>query len=272
MKLFKNYKFKCSELGDVMAGSIKSQLTEKQEETLKELQSKPNLTEKQQELLNTLLEKKNLNPTISKATLTFLKKLAIKIETGREEILDLDALHRGARYENEAIEVVSKVYNTTYTKNEQKYENDYIVGIPDIIYKTEKEFYIREIKNSQDIFSHPYYDSELPNPNYYWQVQGYMMLTDAPVAYIDYVLLDAPEWWINKKLKSKHYDLTDKELDDEQYNQEMEEYELKLRFNNTYQDLDIKRRVKTFIVERDEVAIQKIKEQIELVKEYEFSC
>ncbi|MCS7317523.1 MAG: YqaJ viral recombinase family protein [Candidatus Dojkabacteria bacterium] len=271
MNIFKNLKIHASQVGKIMTGTIKSSLTEKQAQMLDELLKKEKRTEKQEELLNELLAKRDSSPQISKTVLSFLKELAIEIETGRVKEIETDAMYRGTVYEEEAIKLLNRLTNKNYVKNQTQFENEFIIGTPDIISIDENNIkYVRDIKISQDIFTHPYYDSEVPNQDYFYQLQSYMWLVGAEYAYLDYVLLDSPEWLIQKKLKNKYFDLVDKGLSDEEIENFMSEFELKTRFNLIYSDLPLERRLKTFLIQRNDFIIEKIQQQIELIREFTF--
>lgn len=265
--MFKNIKIRCSDIHHIMTGTTSRGLTEKQTETLNELIQKEKRTDKQAELMNELIEKRDAPPTLSKTTINYLKEVVLEMETGRSQEIQTDAMYRGIVNEVEAIEMLNYITLSSYHKNKLRFENEYITGEPDIFIEGRK---LRDIKASQDIFTHPWYEKENPNPAYFYQMQGYMWLTGANVAYLDYILLDAPEWWLQRKLKNKHFDLIDKGLEGAAYDIEYEKYELELRFNYTYQDLPNNRRLKTFKIERSETTIQKIKEQIELIRQFSF--
>lgn len=269
--IFKNYKFRASQIGKIMSGTGSQGLTEKQQQTLDELLQKEKRTQKQEEYMQELIAKKNAPPEFSKTLISYLKELAIEIETGRVKEIETDPIKKGIELENESIELVNKIYKKSYVKNGKKYENEYVVGTPDIIEVTkEKRFVIRDIKTVKDIFTHPYYDTEIPNTDYFYQLQSYMWLTNAEIAYLDYVLLDAPEWYIQKVLKYKYFEQIDKGMEGEELENFLHEEEIKLRFNLTYFDLPDERKIKTFKIERNDFVIEKIKNQIELIRQFSF--
>lgn len=233
MKLFKNYKFRASEIGKLMVGTAR-----KADE-------------------------------ISKTTLSYLKEIAIKIETKREKIIETPDMIKGIELESEAIELISNFYQYTYSKNEHVFTNDYIIGIPDIVIAADGQIIVRDIKVSRDIFTFPYYEKEIPNSDYYWQLQSYLWLCDAEKAYLDYVLLNTPEWQIQKMLRSKYYELLDRGLVDD-LESEHAVFEINLRFNLTYDDLPVERKIKTFEILRNDEDIEKIKSQIEKIWDLDF--
>jgi hypothetical protein len=264
MKYFTDYKFRCSDLGKIMVGTARQGLTEKQKQTLEELKRKEKLTDKQKEYLLELENKANAEPEISKTALYFLKELALEIVTGRRKEIETYPMIKGTEEEQESINLLNSFLKSNYQKNQKRLENEYIVGTPDII--DEKNKMVRDIKTSKDIFTFPYFEKELQNSDYYWQVIGYMWLTGYKEAYIDYVLINTPEWQIQRMLKNKYYEFIDRGFTDEELHFKENEYELTIRFNLTYDDLEIEQRIRTFKVEFSEDAIQKLINQINLIK------
>lgn len=238
--IFKNYKFRPSELYKIMA------------------------------------EPRSKNDVLSETTLTYLSELYIEIRTRRRKIVSTDAMDLGIEREEEAINLYNTVKQTKHKKNEKTLENNYLRGTPDIIDKFDKK--IIDIKIPQDIFTYPKFklvlnpaDKEL-KPEYYWQMQGYLALTGFKIAQVVYVLLDLPEWYINKQLKNKYYFLTEKGLTEEQINEQLNLYEQQIRLNSTYLDLNDEDRIFIYNIERNEEDVQKIYSKIELIRSLNFIC
>lgn len=74
-------------------------------------------------------------------------------------------------------------------KNEQFFEDDYFTGTPDIILDDE----IIDIKCSYDCFTFPLFEDELPNKDYYSQLQVYMHLTGKRKARVVFCLMNTPD-------------------------------------------------------------------------------
>jgi len=141
-------------------------------------------------------------------------------------------MEKGIQMEDEAISMVETNYEYPFLfKNEKYFENDFMTGTPDIILPD----MIRDTKCSWDCFSFPLFDTEL-DKGYYWQMQGYMGLTDRPSASVDYCLLNTPE-----------------DLD---------------KFALDYSECEMKYRVKSFAVEYDADAVQRIYNRVEDCRDY----
>lgn len=277
MSIFKNHKVRCSSIWQIM-GNSRDGITEKQLEELEMLEKKEKLTEKQKERLQELKEKKESPPKLSQQAITYLEEEATYIETGRREEIQTKAMQKGTEQEGESIKLLNELTKNQYEKNTTFFENDYILGIPDIIHDYElidgEESghlrVVRDIKSCESIFTLPYYEKEVPNIKYYYQLQGYMWLTGASVAYLDYIAVNHPEWLIQKKLKAKYFEYIDKGIAEEEIEKEMQDFEMLTRFNYTYDDLPLKRRIKTFEIQRSEKVIEQIKTQIELIRKFTF--
>lgn len=117
-------------------------------------------------------------------------------------------------------------------KNEREYEGEYMKGTPDLIF-AEK---IADLKCPFDIFTFPYFEAE-PAKEYWWQLQGYMHLTDRATADLVYCLEDTPprnQW-------------------DE---------------GQCYDSVPDAERIKIYTFGRDDDAIKQIIERVKLCREY----
>ncbi len=120
---------------------------------------------------------------------TYLKEWVISQLYGVEKQIKSKYIDKGVMMEDQAIDFAVKMLNIEFAlKNEQRFEDDYFTGEPDMILEDS----IIDIKNSWDAFSFPYLESEIPNSDYFYQLQVYMHLTGKRKAQLVYVLLDTP--------------------------------------------------------------------------------
>ena len=120
---------------------------------------------------------------------TYLKEWVISQVYGVEKQIKSKYIDKGIKMEDEAIDFTVKMLNLDLVlKNEQSFEDDYFTGTPDMI----TDDCIIDIKNSWDCFTFPLFETELPNSDYFYQLQVYMHLTGKHKAKICYVLLDTP--------------------------------------------------------------------------------
>lgn len=107
-------------------------------------------------------------------------------------------LERGKNDEDKAIDKAIELLNLPFvTKNENKFQDDFFTGEPDLILDNE----IIDIKCSWDCFTFPLFSTELPDKDYYYQVQVYMHLTGKKKARVVYVLLDTPATFASSKME-----------------------------------------------------------------------
>jgi hypothetical protein len=164
---------------------------------------------------------------------------------------------KGLQMEDEAIEFASQVLGWDFVvKNTERYNNDWITGEPDVI----TEHLLADIKCSWDGSTFPLFDSELKNKDYFWQMQGYMWLTGLEKAELVYCLMNTPHAIVEDEVRRAHWkaNLIDEDLDLREAVQS--------QHNSDHIPNNL--RIKRFIIEKDEEAIDKIKEKVELAREY----
>lgn len=180
----------------------------------------------------------------------FKEELFQKSSTIRSKYLD-----KGLIVENEAIDMYNKFVGKQYKKNTKRYDNDYITGEPDII-----DNELIDIKSSWDYSTFPLTETELPNKDYYWQMQGYMGLTGAEVSKVIYCLVDTPDEIIFHEMKVVERKLGVMELP--------EGIEHEIWDSHKYGEIPEKLRIKEFVVERNDGDIEKLYHRVEICREY----
>jgi hypothetical protein len=126
--------------------------------------------------------------------------------------------------------------------------------------------YIYDAKTSWDIETFfDNLDKDL-NPLYWWQMQGYMALTNCKKTEVSYCLVNTPETLLEgeKYALLKRFDVISEE--DPTFKKAYDE----LLNNMTFDDMPIESRRLKFTVERDEEAIQRIYKRIKQCREYLF--
>ena len=111
---------------------------------------------------------------LSETAKTYIQEYFKEKELGIKKDIWSRYTTKGIEMENEAIQFAGSMLGWSFVlKNEERLTNDYITGIPDVIYKD----LLADIKCSWDGSTFPMFESELKNKDYYWQMQGYMWLT-----------------------------------------------------------------------------------------------
>lgn len=136
------WKCRCSAISKMMSNSKdNAPLTEKQGEKIKEYEKKAvegKITQRQKEEWAALLMKDELSKDVvlSDTCIAYLVE-AYAWETERmcsiTKEMDVEYFERGRKTEPESIELLSFVDDIPYLKNEERFENEFLSGIPDVL-------------------------------------------------------------------------------------------------------------------------------------------
>jgi hypothetical protein len=164
---------------------------------------------------------------------------------------------KGIENEDEAIQMASEVLNWEFvTKNETRFNNEWLTGEPDVLTET----LLADIKCSWNGSTFPMFDDKLKNKDYFWQLQGYMMLTDMPQAELVYCLTNTPFQIVEDEVRRAHWklNLIDEDLDVREA----------VQASHNFDHLPDSLRIKRFIIKRDNEAIERVKQRVEVAREY----
>ena len=203
---------------------------------------------------------------LSKTAKTHLKNVYIQEKYGREKDIVTRQMQKGIEVEEDSITLLSRVQKKMLYKNEERLYNDYITGLPDIfegksIYESDS---ITDIKSSYDLFTFMSNIGEPLDSSYYYQLQGYMALSGAKIAYIAYCLVNTPAHIIESE---KYYLLKKMDVISEESPEFIKEA-MKIDKNMTFDDIPKEERVLIFTVERDDLIISKIYHKVLKAREY----
>lgn len=211
---------------------------------------------------------KNDEP-LSQTAKSYLKKYYAYLKYGKWSA----ALDKGNKYTNkgklaeeDSITLLSRLDKIFLQKNEERLENEFLTGIPDILVRDNelRVIYIYDAKTSWDVETFfDNLDKDL-NPLYWWQLQGYMALTGCKVSEVSYCLVNTPEVLLEGEKFNllRRFDVVSEE--DVSFKKAYSE----LLNNMTFDDMPIQERRLKFTVERDEEAIQKIYKRVQMCREY----
>ena len=203
-------------------------------------------------LSNLMTNAKKKDEVLSQTAKSYLDTLWIKEVWGRKksEMVGNKFTQKGIMAETDSLELVEKVTGKKYFKNQTQFENDWIIGTPDV---TKPD--LIDIKTSWNLFTFMAVTEEQAKKDYYAQVLGYMWLLGRISSAIFYCLVNTPEI-----LKSDEmYRLTFK-LPKE----EAKKYEN----NYIFDDIPESQRIKAYRFNYDEAIINQIKEKIVYAREY----
>jgi hypothetical protein len=194
---------------------------------------------------------------LSQTAKTYVEELAKEHLFGIKKVFKSRYTDKGNEVEEQAIELTEDVLGFEFlTKNENYYQNDFIKGTPDIITTS----LVIDVKSSWSGDTFPFFESELPNKDYYYQVMGYMWLTGKKNALISYCLINTPEEIVNDEIRRTAWGKYEIEPSEETIRDVMALHS----FDHIPKD----RRVKAFHVEYNEGVVNEMKTRIEHCRTY----
>ena len=204
-----------------------------------------------------LTESRVKSEVLSETAKTYIQDLFKERELGIFKDFSSRYTDKGIENEDQAIQMASEVLNWEFvTKNETRFNNEWLTGEPDVLTET----LLADIKCSWNGSTFPMFDDKLKNKDYFWQLQGYMMLTDMPQAELVYCLTNTPFQIVEDEVRRAHWklNLIDENLDVREA----------VQASHNFDHLPDSLRVKRFIVKRDNEALEKIKQRVEVAREY----
>lgn len=191
---------------------------------------------------------------ISQTALTHLQELALFDVYGYKKEFSNKYTRKGIEGEDGSILRLSEHEDNFYVKNEEHFVVDRLSGTPDIL--TEEE--VIDVKSSWDATTFPFFDTEIKNKMYYWQLVAYMMLTGRKKARLCYVLTDTPEDIINDEIRRLSYQRFEIEVS--------EETEMEVRDQHDFSKIDDKLRVKSFEIELKQEDVDAVNEALDIAE------
>jgi hypothetical protein len=194
---------------------------------------------------------------LSQTAKTYIEEQVIADKYGIKKQFYSRYTDKGILVEDDAINLVSDVLDLGFIwKNEEHFSNDWMTGTPDVNTDT----VLLDVKSSWDATTFPFFATEIPTKDYYYQLQGYLELTGKTDALLCYCLVNTPEEMVEDEVRRAHWNanLLEESIDLRD--------EVQKRHN--FDHIPDNRRVKVFKVEKDEAVIEAIKERVELCREY----
>lgn len=203
--MFDKFKVRCSAIREVMSNSRSNpSLTEKQRKRLDELQAKDNITENQVlELAELQAKEENSKKLIlSDTCIEYLMEWYAMFTAQKQCVtkeLDIQYTFKGKLVEEDSILLLSKLDKVLYLKNEERIENDFLTGEPDI-HDGDHVKACKKIIDIKSVWDYPGFLKKInqkPDSGYDYQLKGYMDLSGAREAEIAYCLVNTPEIIVN---------------------------------------------------------------------------
>jgi hypothetical protein len=194
---------------------------------------------------------------LSQTAKTYVEEQVLLAKYGIVKTFNSRYTDKGNLVEDESIKLASEVLELGFIlKNDEHFSNDWVTGTPDV----NTNDVLLDVKSSWDATTFPFFATEIPTKDYYYQLQGYMWLTGKQKSLLVYCLVNTPLDMVQDEIRRAHWNanLLEESLD------LIDEVQKRHNFDH----IPDNRRVKVFEVERDDEVIEQIKERVELCREY----
>ena len=195
--------------------------------------------------------------TLSKTAKSYIQELVLEEKFGIKKEFSSRYTDKGLQCEDEAISLVNDVLGLGFIfKNEEHFNNDWITGTPDV----NTNEILLDIKCSYEASTFPFFETEIPTPAYFFQLQGYLWLTGKTEALLCYCLINTPIEIVEDEVRREHWKhkVIDEDLEIRDFVQK----------KHNFDQIPDNRKVKVFKVERDETIIWAIQEKVEEARIY----
>lgn len=203
-------------------------------------------------LSNLMVNSRSKSDPLSETTKTYLREIWIQETFNRQKPeLTNAAVIKGTMVESDSLDLYQQVTGQTFFKNQKRLENDFIQGTPDVIAKD----FILDIKSSWNIWTFASVDQKQATKNYFYQLLGYMWLTEKHQASLVYALVNTPDSITNEEIYKLTFKMSEEEAE-------------KHRVNYEFDDIDPKLKIKQFDFSFDGEVVEKLKERIIASREF----
>ena len=111
---------------------------------------------------------------LSQTAKTHIQELVLEHKYGIYKEFNSRYTDKGNEVEELGIALCNQVLDFRFIyKNYEKLQNDWIIGTPDV----NTDEVLLDVKCSWDATTFPWFETEIPNKDYFYQLQGYMWLS-----------------------------------------------------------------------------------------------
>jgi hypothetical protein len=194
---------------------------------------------------------------LSKTCKSYLQELAIEEMYGIKKEFSSRYTDKGVEVERTSIDLIQDNCDFGFMyKNEEHFENDYLTGTPDV----NTDNILLDVKSSYDATTFPWFEEEIPNKDYYYQLQGYMALCNKRKSVLAYCLVNTPFQIVEDEVRRAHWK--------EHLIDESEELRADVEARHNFDHIPPEKRIKTFEVRYDKDVIKAIYERIKECRKY----
>ena len=200
---------------------------------------------------------KSKGEALSQTTKTYLQELAITEVYGIRKEFSSRYTDKGNEVEELSISLCNDVLETGFLyKNEEHFTNDWITGTPDV----NTNEILLDVKSSWDATTFPFFDTELKNKDYFYQLQGYMWLTGKTESLLCYCLIDTPLQIVEDEIRREHWK--------QSLIEENSDLRAFVQSKHTFGHIPKEKRLKVFKIAKNDEVIESIKTRITECRKY----
>ena len=199
-------------------------------------------------------------------SLGIIRKAVLSNKYGIEEYVTSKHMEKGILNEAEGLEMYRTIVGGSFPIDDikQRLMNNYCSGEPDLIH----DGIVVDVKNSWSANTFPFWDTEIKNKAYIYQLQAYLWLSGLESAKLVYTLTTTPEHIRQQEIQRLWFRLMDKPENAIKEQFEVEEMATEIISKEMIFDhIPVANRVKIFEVARDEEMIEAIQKRIELARD-----
>ena len=194
---------------------------------------------------------------LSKTCKSYLQELAIEEMYGIKKEFSSRYTDKGIEVERESIDLVQDNCDFGFMyKNEEHFENDFLTGTPDV----NTDNILLDVKSSYDASTFPFFAEDIPNKDYYYQLQGYMALCNKRKSVLAYCLVNTPFQIVEDEVRRAHWK--------EHLIDESEELRADVEARHNFDHIPPEKRIKTFEVRYDKDVVKAIYDRVKECREY----
>ncbi len=194
---------------------------------------------------------------LSKTCKSYLQELAIEEMYGIKKEFSSRYTDKGVEVERTSIDLIQDNCDFGFMyKNEEHFENDFLTGTPDV----NTDNILLDVKSSYDASTFPFFAEDIPNKDYYYQLQGYMALCNKRKSVLAYCLVNTPFQIVEDEVRRAHWK--------EHLIDENEELRADVEARHNFDHIPPEKRIKTFEVRYDKEVVKAIYERIKECRKY----
>jgi len=216
-----------------------------------------------------------------------LLKLYLQHEYKRTDDITSKYIDKGIAVESEAIDIWRRHTGHIVFKNETRFRNAYISGVPDLLVKkNDAVLFVPDIKSSWSL--HTFYNSKIDDidTNYFWQGQAYCWLVGAPYAVFVFVLCNATSTLLDDEKHKAAWRMGSIDTESPEYIARCKQIERNMifdmdKFKRDYPythihhapdewvyDIPVEKRIHEKVVQFDQESIDELMERVPMWREY----